>query len=143
MAINGLSLVLNYKRTNTYALNVLAGALDGAFDAPELEIVFAKNPEALVAAISNALAERRKAVVGWSFCSPQFTECASELRMIRQQTGAAPVVHLAGGVHATAEPEETLRAGFDLAAVGEGERLIIDFVSRLIQGDDSRETKGI
>lgn len=40
-----------------------------------------------------------------------------------EASGAAPagVLHIAGGVHATAEPLATLRAGFDLVALGDGE----------------------
>src|SRR6185369_11670294 len=42
---------------------------------------------------------------------------------------AAPgAVHVAGGVHATAEPVQTLDAGWDLAAVGEGETTLLALV---------------
>ncbi|MFC4069562.1 hypothetical protein [Actinoplanes subglobosus] len=35
------------------------------------------------------------------------------------------VTHLAGGAHATAEPVQTLDAGWDMAAIGEGESTLL------------------
>ncbi|NUO52557.1 MAG: TIGR04013 family B12-binding domain/radical SAM domain-containing protein, partial [Polyangiaceae bacterium] len=57
--------------------------------------------------------------------------------------GAARGVHIAGGVHATAEPAQTLRAGFDLVALGEGERTIIDLVLAKAAGTDPRAVQGL
>jgi len=37
-------------------------------------------------------------------------------------------IHVAGGVHATAEPLQTLDAGWDVAALGEGETTLLKLV---------------
>ena len=58
----------------------------------------------------------------WSFYSPDAASLAEELGRIRELADGPGVQHVAGGVHATAEPVQTLDAGWDLAAVGEGER---------------------
>jgi B12-binding domain/radical SAM domain protein len=50
------------------------------------------------------------------------------------------VVHLAGGVHASAEPLQTLRAGFDLAAIGEGEATAVRLIAN---GEDPPSIPGI
>jgi B12-binding domain/radical SAM domain protein len=52
-------------------------------------------------------------------------------------------VHLAGGPHPSAEPEATLRQGFDAVAIGEGERTIEGFVDALLDDADPRATIGI
>ena len=51
-------------------------------------------------------------LVLWSFYSPDAAALAAELARIRMMADGADVLHVAGGVHATAEPMQTLeRAG--------------------------------
>ena len=76
-----------------------------------IEIVFAKDADAVVAA------SRPGALIGWSFYSPEAHEIEAALREVRARAPGA--LHIAGGVHATAEPLDTLRRGFDLVALGE------------------------
>jgi len=62
---------------------------------------------------------------------------AAELAAVR---AAAPgpagslVLHVAGGVHATTEPQHVLDYGWDLAAIGEGEATILALVPALRDG---------
>ncbi len=53
------------------------------------------------------------------------------------------VVHVAGGVHATAEPELTLRSGFDWAAVGEGEWTMVRTVEAALAVRPMEEVPGL
>src|SRR5690606_27415053 len=71
---------------------------------------------------------------GWSFYSPDAALMFAELRAVRARIDDRGVVHVAGGVHATAEPRATLRAGFDLVALGEGERTVCDLAATLHAG---------
>ncbi|WP_239143353.1 hypothetical protein [Actinoplanes philippinensis] len=57
----------------------------------------------------------------WSFYSPDAAALAEELAQIRGLADGPNGTHLAGGVHATAEPVQTLDAGWDMAAIGEGD----------------------
>jgi B12-binding domain/radical SAM domain protein len=47
-------------------------------------------------------------------------------------------LHVAGGVHATAEPVATLRAGFDVVIAGEGEAAFVELVAAVEAGRDPR-----
>ena len=79
-------------------------------------MVFAESAQATIDAIRAASAQT---LVLWSFYSPDFAALSEEVQSIK---AAAPgAIHIAGGVHATAEPIQTLDAGWDVAAVGEGE----------------------
>lgn len=140
---NGLTLVLNYKQTNTYAIHVIVGALETALESENVRVTFSRTPEAMVSAVKEALARDKKVIVGWSFHSPQFIETSAELNLIKDQVSDSRVIHLAGGVHSTAEPEQTLQAGFDFVAIGEGEKTIIDFITRILKGEDHFHTRGI
>jgi B12-binding domain/radical SAM domain protein len=66
---------------------------------------------------------------------------AHEVSCVRAE--APGVLHLAGGVHATAEPEATLALGFDLVARGEGEGTILALLRRLLAGEDPRGAPGL
>jgi B12-binding domain/radical SAM domain protein len=84
-------------------------------------------------------------LIAWSFYSPDFAASAAELRRVRELAGPAGdgVLHLAGGVHATAEPLVTLRAGFDAVAVGEGETTFVRLARALAYGGDWRAVPGL
>ncbi len=130
------TLVFSYRSPGKYAFNVLAGALEssGLLESGGLRLVFAKSADELVSAISSACDEGSPVVACWSFYSMGFPEAAAELAEVRARVGA-PFVALAGGVHSSAEPGQVLAAGFDFAAVGEGERTIVEVARRLVGGE--------
>ena len=138
-----VSFVLNYKSTNTYALNVLVGALEAVIDSQVLEVLFVKKTEELAASVRSALNRQRRVVVGWSLHSPGIADNLSDLLRLKGQVDNKEVIYLAGGPHATAEPRSTLKAGFDFVALGEGEQTIVDFVGRLVNAEDYFSTPGI
>lgn len=133
-----LTVVFAYRRTGKFAFHVLSGALAADPRTAKVAQVFANGPAAIVSAVRDALAAADAAVaapapahrvlVAWSFYTPDFAPAVAELQTVRSACRDPRVVHVAGGVHATAEPEATLRAGWDLVATGEGERTIVDLV---------------
>lgn len=108
-----------------------------------MPVYFAKTSDQLIADITHAKAQSDTVIVGWSFYSPQFMDITQELAMVKNSVDDASVIHLAGGVHATAEPLQTLKAGFDLVAVGEGEQIITDLLTTLAENNDYRGVRGI
>lgn len=138
-----LEVVWAYRRTGKFAFHVLTGALatDGA--CADVPITFASGVAQLTAAIGAALANGRRVLVGWSFYSPDFALLAGELATVRAAVDDPRVLHVAGGVHASAEPLATLRAGFDLCAIGEGEQTIRELVGAWRSGGDPRAVRGV
>jgi len=71
---------------------------------------------------------------------------AADLAAVR---AAAPgpagslVLHVAGGVHATTEPQHVLDYGWDLAAIGEGEATILALVPALRDGAELTGVPGL
>lgn len=142
--MSDVSVIWAYRRTGKFAFHVLTGALGATADVADVPIAFANGPAAVVAAVQSAVAGGARVVlVGWSFYSPDFRQMAAELAEVREALGAAPVVHVVGGVHASAEPAATLQAGFDLVAIGEGERLVVELVRALRAGGDARAVPGV
>ena len=142
MHMSPATVVWAYRRTGKFAFHVLTGALDSDLRTRDVPVVFAGGPEAVVAAVRDALAAGRRPLVGWSFYSPDFAQMRDELAAVRAQVDDARVLHVAGGVHASAEPLQTLQAGFDLVAVGEGEQLVCDLVHAWDKGADVRAVPG-
>jgi B12-binding domain/radical SAM domain protein len=139
-----LHLVVNYKRTNTYGHHTVLGALEAIEPPRPYTVEFATGTEAVEQAIESGLESADRVLVCWSFYSPAFLEAAAELRELRwRRPPSERVVHIAGGVHASAEPVTTLQAGFDLVAVGEGETTFARLVAALQLGDDVDGVPGL
>jgi len=138
-----VALVLNYQFPGRYALCVLAGAVEADPALREVSLHFPRNRESLLEATRSCLDAGEQVVVAWSFYSPSFPGAAEERAWLREQLPGRDFLCIAGGVHATAETEQTLRAGFDLVAVGEGEKTLTDLLGRLLRGEDPRQTRGL
>lgn len=121
-----LVLVLRYRKAVTYGFHVLLGALEAHETATRYEVCFGETVESTVAHVHDALVAGARVLVLWSFYSPDAKALAEEVRRIKAEAPGA--VHVAGGVHATAEPVQTLDAGWDVAAVGEGETTLLRLV---------------
>ncbi|HTJ45272.1 MAG TPA: TIGR04013 family B12-binding domain/radical SAM domain-containing protein [Kofleriaceae bacterium] len=122
-----------HARSGIGALNVVTGALEADPRTAGMDVVFVKTPAALAAACASAPGP---VVVAWSFYSPDFTRMRGELEAARSM--GAHALHVAGGVHATAEPRATLAAGWDLVAVGEGEATFVEIVAAVARGASPR-----
>jgi B12-binding domain/radical SAM domain protein len=142
-AASGLTVVWAYRRTGKFAFHVLTGALASDAELAAVPIEFANGVPAVAAAIVRALAAGHRVLAGWSFYSPDAAQLARELAQVRTLVDDARVLHVAGGVHATAEPLATLRAGWDAVALGEGELLVRELVRTLRDGGDHRRVPGI
>jgi B12-binding domain/radical SAM domain protein len=130
-----MKLVVHHARNGVVSLNVLTAALRADPRTADAEIVFARDLDALCAAIAPG------DLVAWSFYSPEAAEMARMLLEVK--TRAPGGLHVAGGVHATAEPLATLRSGFDLVALGEGERTLIELWLALVEGRDPLSVRGL
>ncbi|MCR9244299.1 MAG: TIGR04013 family B12-binding domain/radical SAM domain-containing protein [bacterium] len=138
-----VTVVWAYRRTGKFAFHVLTGALESDPRTADVPIEFSNGVTAVGEAIDRAVAAGRRVLVGWSFYSPDFALMTRELAELLPRHRAGGVLHVAGGVHATAEPAATLRAGFDLIATGEGEHLIRDLVLALQSDADPHSVQGI
>ncbi len=80
-------------------------------------------------------------VVGVSSPTPLFGTVAEVLHYIRASNpGIRTVI---GGPHATAEPEDALSHGFDVAVIGEGEATLVDLVETMGRSGPLEAVSGI
>ncbi len=138
-----LRIVVRERRPVVTGLHVILGALDRASPPGRWSVVFAERAEELVPAIEAGCGEAARVLVAWSFYTAEFPAVAAEVAAARAAVDDPRVIHLAGGVHASAEPLRTLQGGFDLVAVGEGEATFAGVVSALVAGDDPTRVPGL
>src|SRR5262249_666940 len=86
-----------HARSGIPALNAVSAALDADRRTAGTDVVFARTREE----VARAIAEREAPIVGWSFYSPDFPRAREDLAWVKEH--AAGALHVAGGVHATAE----------------------------------------
>ena len=132
-----------HARTGVVALNVIAAALGADPGLADVPVRFVKRRDELAAALREVADGGALPVVGWSFYSTDFAAAAADLARVREATLGLPALHVAGGVHASAEPRATLAAGFDLAVLGEGEATILALVQAIREGEDPRALRGV
>jgi B12-binding domain/radical SAM domain protein len=137
------TLVVLHARNGVNALNVLTAALRRDPETAPMTIRFASDVDELVAACVESCDRGERTLTGWSFFSPESEEMYAMLAAAKRALGDRRVTHVAGGVHATAEPRATLGAGFDLVAIGEGERTILELVKAAAAGEDLARVRGV
>ncbi len=130
-----VALVAMHARSGMTALNVVTAALG-----PDVDVRFVRDVAGMVEALGAVRAEGKRPIGAWSFYSPDFAAASRDLASVKRAVDG--VLHVAGGVHATAEPSATLHAGFDLVALGEGEITIRELVRAVENGDDPRTLRG-
>ncbi len=136
-----VSVLAMHARSGAVALNVVTGALDADPRTRDVDVAFARTTGELAAKIAAGSAD--VLLVLWSFYSTDFSAACLDLARVRALSPAgARVVHVAGGVHATAEPLATLRGGFDLVALGEGEHTVVELVLAFRDGGAPHALRG-
>lgn len=115
--------VLRETRSNRYTLNALTGILDGS--AAEWTVVRGARE---TAEIARAIWTRgRRVLVLYSFMTPDLGWVKPEIRALAREVPGA--VRVAGGPHATADPEGTVALGFHYAFVGSVETTLPAFLA--------------
>jgi radical SAM superfamily enzyme YgiQ (UPF0313 family) len=137
------ALVLHLRRTARHAVNVLLAAVAQSPACRGVPVRLACGPAAVGDAARAARAEGRTPVIAWSFFTASFPEVAAELAEVRALLAGVGAVQVAGGPHPSGDPEGTLRAGFDLAAIGEGEATLPALLARVAAGEDPRAVPGL
>jgi B12-binding domain/radical SAM domain protein len=124
-------------------VNALVAAVQAHPSTRGVPVEVARSPAEVAAAAARARAAGHAPVIGWSFHTASAAAVAAELAAVRAALGDGPALHLAGGAHPSGAPAATLRMGFDLVAVGEGEETLPGVLGALAGGGDPRSVPGL
>ncbi|HHI00286.1 MAG TPA: TIGR04013 family B12-binding domain/radical SAM domain-containing protein [Thermococcus litoralis] len=112
-------IAIRMTRRNHNAFVHLLGALEfQGFDIGEL----------LITKDFNEILRAKPKLVLYSFFTEEVWDVEREINILKEKTNALLV---AGGYHATAMPRHTLRMGFDIAVIGEGEEVVFKLLEVL------------
>lgn len=144
--IDRTALILLDAKSCRHGLNALVGALETDRSLDALELRLPSNEAQLVAHIVEVLSAGKRAVVGLSFTTPQLWQMRDLMVRLKgrldEQVDHSPVVWIAGGPHPTADPEGTLRIGFNVAVRGDGEATLLDLLKAIAAGGDGAGIPG-
>ncbi|KPK94062.1 MAG: hypothetical protein AMJ94_02215 [Deltaproteobacteria bacterium SM23_61] len=121
-------LVFRKTRGNRFTLPVLLGCIEQEGLSGDFRILLCGSPEEMI--------QKRgmgQGVIAFSFMTPDLEQVRDEVEQLRKSL-LGNFVYLAGGAHATGDPEGTLRLGFDFVFAGEGERTLPAFLRLFLSG---------
>lgn len=119
-------LIFRKTRQNRYTLAVLLGCLEGEGLTQNFRLLIAGSPEEIC-----EKAAAGKAIVGFSFMTPHLLQVQEEVEQLKQGLGKEAIL-IAGGPHATGDPQGTARLGFDFVFTGECEKSFPDFLRQFL-----------
>ncbi|MFX0037281.1 MAG: TIGR04013 family B12-binding domain/radical SAM domain-containing protein [Candidatus Hermodarchaeota archaeon] len=140
--MKNIAFVIYYHRDNFYSLNAIVGALetDKIFDA--IDFFFAESDDVLYKILEKTIGLYNKIIVGISFYTTQLFEIRELVHILKNRFKEKCII-IAGGPHPTGDPFGTLKMGFDVVVVGEGEETIIEFMQKINSNEDFYSIKGI
>jgi len=122
---------------NKYSFNALIGALETVDHLAGLPVYFYHQREALCSGLKDILQKYDQIILGLSFSTPQLWEIADLVGHVRDQYHHEHVLLIAGGPHPTGNPPDTLKLGFDLVVIGEGEETLICLLEKILKDEST------
>jgi B12-binding domain/radical SAM domain protein len=130
---------------NRYSLAVLTGVLETDERFTDLDLYFVKTPHLADHVVT--LAKRyQKLVVAFSFHTANIIEIGKTIGGLRdrlEQNAIENVLFIAGGPHPSGDPVGTLRLGFDVVVIGEGEVTFPNLLERYFTEKPYADIKGL
>ncbi len=122
-------LIFRQTEANRFTLPVLINRLEvtGLYKHFQIQVISNK------AEIRYACTEKTPAIIAYSFMTPHIADAWKEVQSLKRE-GSKNMLWIAGGPHPTGAPNSAFRMGFDVVAVGEGERTLpkicLDFLEK-------------
>ena len=139
---NNIALVVYYQKDNIYSFNALIGATEIEKRLSTLKIYFLRGESNLIHSLNKILLIHKKVILGISFFTTQIWEISELIKSLRKLYNDKLLI-VGGGPHPSGDPLGTLKMGFDLVVIGEGEQTIIDLLLKFNDGEDIYAIKGI
>jgi B12-binding domain/radical SAM domain protein len=137
-----IALVIYYHKNNFYSLNAVIGAVETNKIFENIDFYFIQSVGKFNEVLEDLIRKYEQIIVAISFFTPQLFETNDLVKKLRHQFGSNITI-IAGGSHPTGDPQGTLKLGFDLVVVGEGEETIIELMQKLVYNESFDTVKGI
>ena len=132
-----------YNKLHKNSFNALIGALEVDEYFNDFPIYFID--EKSIFNLEDILKSNDKVVIAISFFTTELWktyDLINELKA-KYQNYRDKIIYLAGGPHPTGDPKGTLKLGFDVVCIGEGEETFPEFIKAVSDDISYRKVKGI
>ena len=141
LMLDQLAVVLLDTKWNRLSVNALVGALETAPELDAMELRLPASETQLERDVAELVSRGKRPIVGVSFTTPRLPRVRQMVQRVSGKTG--PILWVAGGPHPTADPEGTLRLGFQAVVCGEGESTLLDLLRAIAAGSDLVRVPGL
>jgi B12-binding domain/radical SAM domain protein len=139
---NNIAFVVYYQKDNFHSFNALIGAIETEERLSDIKLYFLRGESNLIQSLNKILLIHRKVILGISFFTTQIWEISELIQKLRKYYERDLFI-VGGGPHPSGDPLGTLKMGFDLVVIGEGEETIIDLLLKFKEGNSIYTIKGI
>jgi B12-binding domain/radical SAM domain protein len=137
--------LFRWQRLNRYSFLALAASVETFPSLDPIPIVWVSgtNVEDLFHALAQTFHRARKILVAYSIMTQQWDKVRREVQAIGSHPNRGRIFLVAGGPHATGDPKNTLREGFDAVCTGEGEETFPQLLLSLQSDASPDHVKGL
>ncbi len=137
-----IAFIAFYQKQNKNSFNALIGAIETQELLNDINIHFIRGYDNLINDLNKIINNNDRVIVGISFFTTQLWEIKDLIKDLRRKY-SNKVFLIAGGPHPTGDPFGTLKLGFDLVVVGEGEETIIEIIKKIKNDEKIFNVKGL
>lgn len=138
-----VAIVLNMNKFNKNSFIAITCALETEKETENIPIYFMDlNERDCKKELSSLAKKYEKMIFMWSFSSFIADNIFESMNDLKKEL-PKNIIFIAGGPHPSGDPIGTLRAGFDFAIIGEGEKTVFDLIKCVMDDADFSKVKGI
>ncbi|MCQ6254316.1 TIGR04013 family B12-binding domain/radical SAM domain-containing protein [Methanocaldococcus sp.] len=137
------ALVVYYTKQHKNSFNALIGALEVNEYFDNFPIYFANKKD--IYNLERILKRYDKVIIAISFFTTELWKTYELMKKlkIKYKEYSNKIIYLSGGSHPTGDPKGTLKLGFDVVCIGEGEETFPEFIMSVSENEDYKKVKGI
>ncbi len=140
-----LGIVLRCQRINRYSFLALVASIERFCSLDSIPILWVSSTkvEEVLHTLTQALNHTPKVLVAYSIMTQQWERVRHEVSVVGNHPRRKDLFLLAGGPHATGDPNKTLMQGFDAVCAGEGEETFPQVLLSLHAGAFPENVRGL
>ncbi|CAB3287909.1 Radical SAM domain protein [Methanocaldococcus lauensis] len=137
------ALVVYYTKQHKNSFNALIGALEVNEYFDNFPIYFANKKD--IYNLERILKKYDRVIIAISFFTTELWKTYELMKKlkIKYKEYSNKIIYLAGGPHPTGDPKGTLKLGFDVVCIGEGEETFPEFIMSVSEYENYKKVKGI
>jgi B12-binding domain/radical SAM domain protein len=140
--LSNIAIIFYYRPANKYSLIALSGVMESTPELSIIDLYYETSENHLLSRLNEIKKNYNKIIIATSLFSFQVSSTAKTIGKIKDLNYKNTFL-IAGGPHATGNPEETLHLGFDAVVAGEGEVVFKTLVLDIISLGEIKPQKGV